>query len=60
MIFLEMSIYMEGTVNEFLERIERMVTHQTGFLLSDLDLNPFNPLPESVDSLSDLGAQNPF
>ena len=43
--------FLEGhTVNGFLERIERMIAYPARLLLSDPSVNPFNPLPESVDS----------
>ena len=43
--------FLEGhTVNGFLEQIERMIAYPARLFLSDPSLNPFNPLPESVDS----------
>jgi len=39
-----------GTVNGFLEQIERMIAYPTRLFLSDPRWNPFNPLFESVDS----------
>jgi hypothetical protein len=43
--------FLEGhTVNGFLEQIEQMIAYPTRLFLSDPSWNPFNPLPESVDS----------
>jgi len=43
--------FLEGhTVSGFLEQIERMIAYPARLFPSDPSLNPFNPLPESVDS----------
>jgi len=43
--------FLEGhTVSGSLEQIERMIAYPARLFPSDPSLNPFNPLPESVDS----------